>query len=434
VSDTILPPWGVRATSDLRDRLLDEMRAIRTVDCHSHTCLRRDYYAMPERSLFTMMSYFDREIANATGKSLGQLVEGAQSDDERWERLRPILARTRNVSYWRHNLVTYQGLFELQGGELTDGNWRGVNQRIVERTADPGWYDHVTNEVCNLRTQIRNVPWFEDWEPEYFTCVLRMEEALELSNAPNRERLEQHLSRSITDLSRLKAALIELVEEYRQRGCVGLKLAHAYRRTLHSEPVPESTAARVLERALGGEALPWPDRKQLEDHLIFFLAELCAELGLVFQIHTGVQGNWGYVPDSDPLHLLPLIHANPSTRFDLFHAGYPYSRELGMLAKHCANVWLNMAWMYVITMEGSRRTLSEWIDLVPGDRLLAFGSDVGWPEFIYGHLVMGRSCLADVLEEKVARDFLSEECAVGLIHQMLHDNAVTLYGLTAGDR
>jgi hypothetical protein len=84
-------------------------------------------------------------------------------------------------------------------------------------------------------------------------------------------------------------------------------------------------------------------------------------------------------------------------------------------------------------MEGSRQTLNEWIDLVPGDRLLGFGSDVGWPEFIYGHLVMARSCIADVLATKVERDFLSEEAALSLVHQMLRDNAVALYGLAGED-
>lgn len=45
-------------TIRLRDRLLEEMRGIRTVDCHSHTELRRDYYAMAKHSLFSMRSYF----------------------------------------------------------------------------------------------------------------------------------------------------------------------------------------------------------------------------------------------------------------------------------------------------------------------------------------------------------------------------------------
>jgi len=417
----------------LRERLLQEMQALRTVDCHSHTMLRRDYEALTDRSFFSMMTYFEREIAGATGMGSAQLYEGCTTDAERWERLKPVLLRTRNESYWRHNIVVYQQLFGLEDGELSDGNWAVVNDCIRERTAQPGWYEHVTNEVCGLQTQIRNVPWFEDWEPEYFTCVLRMEEALEQTNRANRERLEQHMDVSIGDLASLKATLVALIEEYQTMGSVGIKLAHAYRRTLSSDPVPEADAAGLFAQAVAGESLTWPERKAVEDHIIFFLAECCVEMGQVFQIHTGVQGNWGHVPDSDPLLLLPLVHAFRQVKFDLFHAGYPYSRELGMMAKHSPNVWLNMAWMYVITMEGSRQTLNEWIDLVPGDRLLGFGSDVGWPEFIYGHLVMARSCIADVLVTKVERDFLSEEAALSLVHQMLTDNAVALYGL-AGEK
>ena len=80
-------------------------------------------------------------------------------------------------------------------------------------------------------------------------------------------------------------------------------------------------------------------------------------------------------------------------------------------------------------MEGSRQSLNEWIDLVPGDRILGFGSDVHWPEFIYGHLVMARSCIADVLAQKMERDFLSKEVALDLVQKMLRDNAIGLYGL-----
>jgi predicted TIM-barrel fold metal-dependent hydrolase len=213
------------------------------------------------------------------------------------------------------------------------------------------------------------------------------------------------------------------------RGARGIKLAHAYWRTLHCEPVSAAAAGRALGKALRGRKLSADEVKRLQDHVIFFLAGLAADLGIVFQIHTGVQGNWGHVPDSNPMGLLALVRAHPGVRFDLFHAGYPYSRELGMMGKHYRNVWLNMCWMYVITMAGSRQVLSEWIDLVPGHRLLGFGSDVGFPELVYGHLLMARSCLADVLADKVARDFLSEAAALDLVRMMLHDNAVELYGL-----
>ncbi len=416
--------------SHFRDELLGLTRSTKTVDCHSHTCLRRDYYKAGPRNLFNLMSYFERDIQGTTGKSSAELYREASSDEERWQILQRVLSRTRNVSYWRHNVVMYKELFGMEGDELDDDNWSAVNQQILEKSADPNWYDHVTTEICNLRTQVRNIPWFEDWEPEYFTAVLRMESALQLHQQNTRERLEAHLDRSLTDLSSLKKALADLTEEYQQQGAVGIKLAHAYGRTLDSQPVSDQTATRIFESALQGEELSRNDVKQFQDHLIFFLAGLAGEMDLVFQIHTGVQANWGHIPDSNPLLLLPLLRSHRNTRFDLFHAGYPFSREMGMLGKHYPNVWLNMCWMYVITMEGSRQTLSEWIDLVPGERLLGFGSDVGWPEMIYAHLVMARSCLADVLATKVERDFLSRTAARDLLHRMLYQNPVELYGLS----
>jgi len=414
-----------------RARLLEEMRTLRTVDCHSHTALRSEYYAAGERTLFSLMSYFEREVDSVTGGGSGQLYAGTATDEERWQRLKPVLQRAGTTSYWRHNIVVYRELFGLEDDDLTDDNWAAVNDAIKQKTADPGWYEHVTREVCRLETQVRNIPWFESWEPEYFTAVLRMEGALDLHQPGTRQALEQHLDTSITNLASLRSALGMLVEEYRRRGAVGIKLAHAYGRTLSSQAVPETVAAPIADRALRGAPLAPAEVKALQDHIIFHLAGLCTDLGLVFQIHTGVQGNWGRVPDSDPLLLIPLLEAHRRTRFDLFHAGYPYSRQLGMLAKHWPNVTLNMAWMYVVSMEGSRQTLSEWVDLVPGHRLLGFGSDVGWPEFIYGHLVMARSCLADVLAAKAERDFLSEGAALDLARMMLRDNPLELYGLSA---
>lgn len=413
----------------LRSRLIHEMEGLRTVDCHSHTTLRRDYYKAGPRDLFSLMAYFERDFQGVTGHSSAELYRQAETDAERWKTLKEVLARAGNVSYWRHNVVVYQGLFGMKEGDLNDGNWKQVSAAIRSRTGDPQWYDYVTRTLCRLETQVRNIPWFEDWEPEFFTAVLRMEPALDLLRAETRTRLEVLLGRTFGDIASLKQGLADLVESYRQRGAVGIKLAHAYSRSLASDPVNEEDAGRIYASALAGETPGPAEVKAFQDHLIYFMAGLCTDMKIVFQIHTGVQTNWGHIPDSDALLLLPLIRAHRSTKFDLFHAGYPYSREIGMLGKHCPNVWLNMAWMYLVTMEGSRQTLSEWIDLVPGERILGFGSDVGWPEMIYGHLVMARSCIADVLVEKVRRDFLSEDAAIQLARMLMRRNALCLYGL-----
>lgn len=415
--------------SCLRHELVELMAATPTVDCHAHTCSESDYYNNGPYDLFTLSSYFDREIGALSGQFPGRYYDREAPDEERWQHLKAIVDRCLNESYWRHNLVTYAGLFGFQGPELDDSNWRALNDRIRRQTADRQWYHEVTVNRANVRTQVKNIPWFEDWDPTYFTAILRMEPALELYRPEPRRQLEARANRGIHGLRDLREAVIALVEEFTERGAVGIKLAHAYRRTLESQPVPEVTAAALLDRALRGETLPWAEARRLEDYIIFFLAGLCTDRDLIFDIHTGVQGNGCWIPDSNPLLLLNLIQAFPRTRFNLYHGGYPWSREIGMMAKHCSNVWLNMAWMYVIGMEVSRQSLSEWLDLVPGYRILGFGSDVVYPEFVYGHLVMARSCLADVLAAKVERDFVSETAARRLAVMLLHDNAAEFYRL-----
>jgi len=410
----------------LKENLLSELEKIRTVDCHSHTHLKSTYYETGPFDLFSLTSYFERDIQSTVGEPI---YEGTKNDEDRWLRLKEVLRKSQNVSYWRHNLVVYQKLFGLKDEELSDDNWQHINEAICLKSKDPSWYNHVTKDLCKLQTQVRNIPWFESWEEEYFTAILRMEPALELHNADTRKQLEQHVSMPVDSLKSAKQALLKLAKEYIDKGAVGIKLAHAYSRTLHSIPVSDKTASQIFDQAVRKHDLNAEDVKQLQDYVIFYLGELAQEMGLVFQIHTGVQSNWGNIPDSNPLLLIPLLKAFPNVRFDLFHAGYPYSRMLGMLGKHYPNVWLNMAWMYVISIAASRQVLSEWIDLVPGYRILGFGSDVRFPEMILGHLEMARSCVADVLAEKVEKDFLSEEEALSLAQRMFRDNGMELYSL-----
>ena len=410
----------------LKHQLLETLSSLRPVDCHSHTLLRRDYKAQAPFDLFSLTSYFERDIQSTAGKAI---YADASTDEERWQALRAVLAKSRNVSYWRHNLLVYRELFGLKDDELDDANWSGVNDAIRAKSAEAGWYERVTRDVCRLETQVRNIPWFESWEPEFFTAVLRMELALQLYDEGPRSRLEGFLDRPIGNLKGVTEALAELTRRYVEKGVIGIKLAHAYRRTLHSEPVSEADAARVFDRALRGDSLTFAEAKPFEDYVIFFLGQLARESGLVFQIHTGVQSNWGNVPDSDPLLLIPLLREFRDVRFDLFHCGYPYSRTLGMLGKHYPNVWLNMAWMYLVSTSASRAILAEWLDLVPAYRILGFGSDVNFPEMIIGHLQMAETCVTDVIADKIEHDFLSVEEGHSLVRKLFRDNAMELYGL-----
>jgi len=416
--------------SQFRDEILAAIEDTPVVDCHSHTVLRQNY-EQTEWNLFNMMAYFKRDMASVIHPDEvdWQVVAPGDTDAERWQWLKGVLAKSRNVSYWRHNMAVYHGLFDFEHEELDDANWAQLNDTIKCKTKSPGWYDYLTRDRCRLRTAVRNIPWFEDWEPEYYTAILRMEGALQLDQQDTREQLARQADMELDSVEAATRALAAVTEQYVGRGAIGIKLAHAYWRTLNSKPVPQAAAEAIYQKTLAGQDLSEGEKVQLGDYMIYFLGGLATDMDLVFQIHTGVQSNWCNIPESDPLLLIPLLKAYPNVRFDLFHAGYPYSREMGMLGKHFPNTYLNMCWMYVITMEGSRQTLSEWIDLVPAHRLLGFGSDVFPPEFIYGHLRMAEGCIADVLTDKVRRDFLSRTAARDLVGQLLHDSPCELYRL-----
>lgn len=150
------------------------------------------------------------------------------------------------------------------------------------------------------------------------------------------------------------------------------------------------------------------------------------------QIHTGMQeGNENIIGNSDPTLLTNLIREYQNVKFDLFHAGYPYVRELAVLAKNFPNVYPDLCWVHVISSTAARAILSEWLDLIPSNKILAFGGDYRFAEGIYGHLALARRNVATVFEDKVSRGDIALKQVPYLASRLLQQNARELYGLNS---
>ena len=153
------------------------------------------------------------------------------------------------------------------------------------------------------------------------------------------------------------------------------------------------------------------------------LVELSARYDLPFQIHTGdarIQG-------SNPMLLVDLIEANPRTKFILFHGGFPWVGETGViLMRHGSHVWLDSVWLPTISYSTAKRAFHEWLEVMPSDRIM-WGADANHAEGIYGATEFNRRCLAEVLAEKVDRGDLREEHAIDIGRQVLRDNALALF-------
>ena len=152
-----------------------------------------------------------------------------------------------------------------------------------------------------------------------------------------------------------------------------------------------------------------------EDFIMWRLVELSARYDLPFQIHTGdarIQG-------SNPMLLVDLIEANPRTKFILFHGGFPWVGETGVIVmRHGSHVWVDSVWLPTLSYSMAKRAFHEWLEVMPSDRIM-WGADAIHAEGIYGATEFTRRCLAEVLAEKVDRGDLREEHALHIGRQIL---------------
>ena len=215
--------------------------------------------------------------------------------------------------------------------------------------------------------------------------------------------------------------LDRLFQKAKGAGAVCLKTTLAYQRTLRFENVPKDLAQKAFGRPRG--QLTAAEIKDFEDFIMWRLVELSARYELPFQIHTG----HGRIQGSNPMNLVDLIEANPRTKFILFHGGFPWVGETGIiLMRHSSHVWLDSVWMPTLSYAASKRAFHEWLDVMPSSRIM-WGADANHAEGIYGATEMTRRCLAEVLAERVDRGDLHEEHALAIGRQILRENALALF-------
>ena len=178
------------------------------------------------------------------------------------------------------------------------------------------------------------------------------------------------------------------------------------------------------------DAINWPNSayfNPLKEYIVDETIKFAGKQDLVVAVHTGY---WGDFREKDPLHMIPFLGRHPDVRFDIYHVGYPWVRETLMLGKGFSNVWLNFCWTHIISQRFAMAALDEAIDLVPTNKILAFGGDYKTPiEKVYGHLTMAREDIVKVLARRIEEGQMSEGQAIDLAHKWLWDNPKELYRL-----
>jgi uncharacterized protein len=422
---------GTRATEAYR-RMKTHLDAVPAIDTHDHLW---PFDKLPSRietnrglgvNLYSIWNISYYRWYNPLTK-----YEPKQEFDPWWAKAKDDFRNARATSFYRYQLPAFQDLYGIDFDRITDAEARDLDRRIFENYKDQKWLYHVVTERANIELMFNDPYWARydfatsyPWEVIVFnvTPLVRGFHASEFTNpADSPYVFAQKHGLPIDTLDDYLKVLDRLFVEAKDKGAVCLKTTLAYQRTLRFENVSAEKAAAAFGKRQ--TVLSPQEIKDFEDFVMWRLCELSAKYELPFQIHTGqarIQG-------SNPMLLVDMIEANPKTKFILFHGGFPWVSEAGLIAqKHWYHVWIDSCWLPSLSYTMAKRAYHEWLEMFPSDRIM-WGADCNHAEGIYGATEFTRRCVAEVLAEKVMAGDLIEEHAQRIGRQILRDNALDLF-------
>jgi len=350
--------------------------------------------------------------------------------DDWWIKAEHNFDDARATSFYRYLLPAFRDLYGVDFDTIDLKAARRLNDEIMAHYRDPKWLEEVITKRANIELMFIDPYWARlKFERSYrfsvqvlnVTELVRGTCASEFGNpldSPYEFAKRQGLP--LTSFDEYLATLEVIFEQAVASDTACLKSTLAYLRTLDFHQVSKDQAAVAFGRPRA-DSTPG-ELKDFEDFIFWRLTELSAKHDLPFQIHTGqarIQG-------SNPLLLVDLIDANPKTKFILFHGGFPWIGETGVIAMRFRNVWVDSVWLPTLSYTMAKRAYQEWLEVMPSDRIM-WGADTTPAEGIYAATEFTRQCLAEALAEKVERGELREDHALRIGRQVMRENALKLF-------
>jgi len=401
--------------------LLSEVNKIKIIDTHEHLDPHNSINeGAPADVLSEYLMHFIHMDLLSSGMSMAdyEFVRNPAEDIEiRYAVLEPHLEYVRSGSFFR---VLERAASIIHGVESIDRNtiWK-LNEKFVAATANPNYGEYIMKDICNIEAVInhfhnRNI---RSVKTDLFFPVFLPERTI-LNDKPTHPTLDDFLE--------------SYREEFQTKikdGAVAVKLLAAYARSLYFKEVDRKTASELYlkhrEKDKQGN-FPLP----LQDYIYHHIFKCADEMSFPVQIHTGLQGVMGgNLLNSNPMLLQNLFGKYKNVAFNLFHMGYPYERELMVLTKTHANVYLDMCWAHAISPYASRAAFSEMLDVLPYNKIFAFGADYAFYDGVAGSLSMANENVCTVLAGKIARGEMTEDMGVRVLNAVFRENAIKAFHL-----
>ena len=411
------------------------------VDTHEHLpayeCMRS-----PTDDVLTeyLRQYFVVDLASSglPWADLEKVLRTGLSIEEKWKLVAPYWEISRNTGYGQALDISAEALYGIS--KIDGSTIEELNDKFIKARQDGGMFRKVLKDLCKTKTcMLDNLvkPGSIDADPKFFTTACRVNPWISLYGRDDIKYLEDLAGARIAGFADLLDACKAYLQNIYDMGCRVYKCSVAYSRPLKFErrTYAEAEAAfnKIFSSQRGYDAgkACGEERRNYEDYMMHFILSFANQNGMTIQIHTGIQeGNGNLLTNSNPELLENLFPEYPYVWFDIFHIGYPYQHVLGAYAKMYPNVFIDMCWAHAISPAASRMVLFEWLDVMPLNKVNAFGGDYCFIDAVYGHLELARRNVAHVLAEKVRGGDFDIEQGQKAAKMLFHDNPVRVFQLS----
>lgn len=419
----------MKSTASFYEPLREYIGAVPLIDCHDHSDRCGPKPADPVDAVFDW--YMRSDMHSALGDQIAQAWDVKRPLEERWPLIERAWQRTRHTGYAQ---VVKRAVREFYGeDDLTLDALRRIGDKMIDFSDEQVYTAVLDKAGIVVRLE-------DTWPPqkEAIAGTLRLPPRSKLViSLPGLHRITRAedvyaaagvVDQYVTTLDDYLAACWAIFEGMKAAGAAAFKDQSAYERSLeYGNPTrAEAEAAFNWIMEDPRRSLSYPDgARPLSDYLFHHFMRMARDLDLPVQLHTGhMAGIRNEITKTNAVGLTRLLELHRETRFDLFHANWPYSGEILFLVKNYPNVALDFCWAHMVDPLYSQALLKQAVSSVPHGKIHGYGSDLNGSTVTsaWAHAELARDNIAAALADLVEIDYLRPDEAQHIARAWLFDN------------
>lgn len=417
----------------MNNEILDYINSIEIIDTHEHLA---PFETLRERNDVIgefLIHYFSVDLVTSglTLKELDLVRGNDLSIMGKWNLVEKYWELSKYTGYGQALTIAIKHIYGMD--DINRNTIEELNTHY-QKTFNQQHYKKVIKEKSKIKVAILDRFGERECDKNYFIMANSINAMVYPCSFQDIVNLEKETGISISTLEDYLRACEKLIDNFLEHSKI-LKCSLAYSRSLDFARTEKHIAEKGFNRILNNKGTDNSSHSfkcdiDFSNFMFNYILGLAQERAMVLQIHTGIQeGNGNILSNSHPRLLNRIFMEYPGIRFDVFHIGYPYQNELGVLCKMFKNVYIDMCWAHIVSPVASRHILSEWLEFLPYNKINGFGGDYCFVDGVYGHQYIARRNIAEVLSEKVKRGLFSVSKACEIGKAILYDNPAELFGI-----